>query len=397
MAKAIGCVTAPAGFRAAGICCGIKRGRKDLALIVSDISAAAAGTFTTNCYAAAPVVLSRGRLRAGRARAIVVNSGCANACTGEKGARDAERVTSKAAGILGIEPEEVLAASTGRIGCRLPVERIEKGLEDLAARLGREGGADAAVAILTTDSCPKEAVETLAIDDREITIGAMAKGSGMIMPEMATMLCFITTDAAVSPGCLRHILRESVEKSFNRISVDGETSTNDSVFLLANGLAKNRTIEEPDSPEGRLFAAALGRITGLLAEKIVRDGEGASKFLEIIVRGARSQDEAKRLGFAIANSPLFKSAMYGEEPNWGRILSALGAAGVDLEPERVRVLLQGETVFNRGSPGGADEEVLRALIRGEDIAVEVFLERGSGEARILGCDLSPHYVDINSA
>ena len=257
------------------------------------------------------------------------------------------------------------------------------------------GGRDAARAILTTDTCPKEALARVVIGRKRITIGGMAKGAGMIHPMMATMLAFITTDAVIAPACLGEILRESVEKSFNRISVDGDQSTNDSVFILAGGLAGNTPIERSDSRAGRLFARALDEVTVTLAEKIVRDGEGASKLIEIVVRGARDQGEAKRLGFAIANSPLFKTAMYGEEPNWGRILSAAGGAGVELRPERVSVFLQGKCVFKQGAPAGVSEETLRARMKTQRIDVELILGRGRAEERILTCDLTPDYVELN--
>jgi glutamate N-acetyltransferase/amino-acid N-acetyltransferase len=395
MAK--GHITAAKGFRAAGICCGIKKGIRDLALIVSETLAAAAGTFTKNSFCAAPVALSRARLRHGRARAIVVNSGCANAATGVAGVRDAELVTRDVARLLSTDRAEVLAASTGRIGRRLPIKKIRSGLGPLVERLSVAGGKDAARAILTTDTCPKEALERVVIGRKRVTIGGMAKGAGMVHPMMATMLAFITTDAVIAPACLGEILRESVEKSFNRISIDGDQSTNDSVFVLASGLAGNRPIERSDSRAGRLFARALDEVTAELAEKIVLDGEGASKLIEIVVRCARDAEEARRLGFAIANSPLFKTAMYGEDPNWGRILSAVGGAGVDFEPERVSVTLQGRCVFRRGAPAGASEEALRARMRAQRISVEVGLGRGRAEERILTCDLTPEYVELNKA
>lgn len=394
--SACGHVTAARGFRAAGLSCGIKdAGVKDLALLVCETSAAAAGAFTTNRICAAPVMVSRERLRSGRARAIIVNSGCANAATGLPGVRDAELIAGEAAAALGISPAEVLPASTGRIGRRLPLDRIRAALPALVSSLSVEGGRDAAQAILTTDTCPKEALASVIIGGREVTVGGMAKGAGMIHPMMATMLAFITTDAAVAPECLRHLLLKSVERSFNCISVDGDRSTNDSVVVLASGLAGNAPIERPDSGEAGLFSRALDEVTSQLAEKIARDGEGASKFVEIIVRGAKDRAEARRLGFAVANSPLFKTAMYGEDPNWGRILSALGAAGVDFRPDEVDLVLQGIRVFRGGLPCGADEAQLRQLLRGETIRVEVGLARGSAEERVLTCDLTPQYVELN--
>ncbi len=395
MTKASGCVTAAAGFRAAGTRCGIKEGGKDLALIASDIPAAAAGMFTTNRFFAAPVALSRARLASGRAQAIVVNSGCANAATGEAGLRDAEEMAGAAARALGIDPSTVLAASTGRIGRRLPLDRITAAIPGLAASLSREGGRDAAAAILTTDTRPKEAETRVSIGGRKATIGGMAKGAGMIRPDLATMLAFITTDAAVEPGALAALLRASVEKSFNRITVDGDCSTNDSVFLLANGLSGAPLISGTGGPDARRFSGALDEVAGGLAEMIARDGEGASKFIEIVVTGARDSEEAKRLGFAVADSLLFKTAMYGREPNWGRVLSALGAAGVDLSQDGVEVTMQGRLVFARGAAAGADEAPLRRSLEGPEIAIGIALARGSARERILTCDLTPGYVELN--
>ncbi|MEJ2745915.1 MAG: bifunctional glutamate N-acetyltransferase/amino-acid acetyltransferase ArgJ, partial [bacterium] len=352
-------------------------------------------TFTRNSFCAAPVNLSRARLRSGKARAIVVNSGCANAATGIAGMRDAELVTRDVARLLSIDCREVLPASTGRIGRRLPLKKIRSGMGTLVERLSVAGGKDAARAILTTDTRPKEAVRRLVIGRKRVTIGGMAKGAGMIHPMMATMLAFITTDAAITPGCLREILRKSVEKSFNRISIDGDQSTNDSVFILASGLAGNAAIERSGSRAGRMFARALDKVTATLAETIVLDGEGASKLVEILVRGARDRSEARRIGFAIANSPLFKTAMYGEEPNWGRVLSSAGSAGVGLNPERVSVMLQGKCVFRRGAPAGVSEEALRKRMRTKRIEVEIGLGRGRVEERILTCDLTPEYVELN--
>lgn len=390
-------MTAARGFRAAGLCCGIKDGAKDLALLVCDTSAAAAGTFTTNSFCAAPVILSRERLTRGRARAIVVNSGCANAATGPEGMRDAERVTRAVAGALGIMPDEVLAASTGRIGRRLPIEKIEAAVPSLVAGLSVEGGRDAALAIMTTDTRPKEAIARVRIGGSEVTVGGMAKGAGMICPKMATMLAFITTDAAVAPECIQTLLRESVEMSFNRITVDGDRSTNDSVFILASGLAGNPLIERTDSEGARTLSEALDEVTSALAEKIVRDGEGASRFIEIALSGARDGDEARVLAFAVADSPLFKTAVYGGDPNWGRILSALGAAGIPLDPGSVEVRLQGVSVFRRGSPAGADEAELRRLMARGDVRVEIILGRGTASERVITCDLTPEYAELNKA
>ena len=395
MTHPTGCVTAAAGFRAAGVCCGIREGKKDLALLVSDLPAAAAGTFTTNRFCAAPVRLCRTRIAAGRARAIVANSGCANAATGDAGLRDAETVAAAAARAAGLDPAEVLTASTGRIGRRLPVERITAAMPGLVAALSREGGRDAAEAILTTDTRPKEAVARFLLGGGEATVGGMAKGAGMIHPEMATMLAFITTDAAVEPAFLSALLRGSVEKSFNRISVDGDRSTNDSVFILANGAAGNSPLLREDSDGARGFAEALDRVTGALAEMIVRDGEGASRFVEILIRGARDAAEAKRLGFAVANSPLVKTAIFGRDPNWGRILSSLGAAGVDFAQDALELFLQGRRVFGNGAPAGADEAELGKLLEGPNVRIEAVLSRGAAQERILTCDLTPDYVELN--
>ncbi|MCX6357100.1 MAG: bifunctional glutamate N-acetyltransferase/amino-acid acetyltransferase ArgJ [Candidatus Aureabacteria bacterium] len=394
--KTHGYITSPKGFRASGIACGIKKeGVRDLALIVSDVEAAAAGTFTTNRFCAAPVQICRTRLESGRAQAIVVNSGCANAATGVEGLADAEAVVAETARLLSIPPAMVLPASTGRIGRRLPLQKIKAFLPALVSGLSLDGGREAALAILTTNTVPKEAISRAAPGGRGVIIGGMAKGAGMIHPRMATMLAFITTDAAVSPATLQALLAASVDRSFNCITVDGDRSTNDSVCILANGRAGNQPITSPDSADARLFARALDEVTAALAEKIVRDGEGASKFVEITVRGARDSREARRLGFAVANSPLFKTAMYGEDPNWGRILSSLGAADIDFDPASVELILQGHRVFRAGAPVAADDASLKKSLKGGDIRIEVIMERGSAAERVLTCDLTPQYVDLN--
>ncbi|MDD5557344.1 MAG: bifunctional glutamate N-acetyltransferase/amino-acid acetyltransferase ArgJ [bacterium] len=394
-ATASGHVTAPRGFRAAGIASGIKEGAKDLALLLCDAPAAAAGTFTTNAFAAAPVVVSRERLRAGAARAVIVNSGCANAATGAAGIRDAEAVAAAAAARLGIDPAAVLPASTGRIGRRLPVDRIERAIPGLVAALRVGGGADAAEAILTTDTRPKEAIARARIGGAAVTVAGMAKGAGMIQPRMATMLAFITTDAAVAAGLLRALLRRSVERSFNRITVDGDTSTNDSVYLLASGLAGSPPIEREGSAGAAALGEALDEVTASLAEQIVRDGEGASKLVEIVVRGARDGGEAERIGRSVANSPLFKTAVYGGDANWGRIVSAIGASGAAVSPAAVAISLQGEPVFSRGAPCPADEGRLAELMRRGTIRVEIDAGAGDAASRILTCDLTPAYVELN--
>jgi len=390
-----GAVTAPQRFRAAGVTAGIKpSGSPDLALVVSDAPATAAGVFTTNRVQAAPVVVSREHLAAGRARAIVCNSGNANCFTGSQGLANARRMAAVAAEALGVAPQEVLVASTGVIGVPLPIERIDAGIVAAAAALSPDGGPAAARAIMTTDTRPKQIAVAIPTPEGEIRIGGIAKGVGMIAPAMATMLAFLTTDAGVASEPLQALLAEVVERSFNAITVDGDTSTNDTVFLLANG-ASGVTLG-PGSAAWEAFAAGLVQVCQSLARELVRDGEGATKLIEVRVTGARTEAEARQAAHAIANSPLVKTAFFGNDPNWGRIVMAAGKSGADLAPERLRLAIAGVPVVRDGEPLPFDRDAVRAAMCRPETDLELDLGVGQASATVWTCDLTYDYVRINA-
>jgi glutamate N-acetyltransferase/amino-acid N-acetyltransferase len=394
----------PAGFRAAGIACGVKPARPgaaaplDLALLVADRRAAAAGLFTTNRFAAPPVLLCREHLKRnlGLARVVVVNSGCANAATGAEGMRRARAVAAAAARLAGCRPEEALVASTGVIGRPLPHGRIVRALPAAARRLTAvpAGLAAAARAIMTTDTRPKVRCAEARLGDRIVTVTGIAKGSGMIHPRLATMLGFILTDAAVHPWFLRRLLRDAVRDSFNAISVDGDCSTNDTVLALASGAAGNPALLQAGRRE-RPFVEALRAVCRALALDIVADGEGARRMLEVAVSGARSRRDADRIARAIANSPLVKTALAGGDPNWGRILSAAGAAGVAFDPSVVSLSIGAVPVVRDGR-AAADGAGLRRLFRAPRVAVRLRIGAGPGRAVLYTCDLTRRYIDINA-
>jgi glutamate N-acetyltransferase/amino-acid N-acetyltransferase len=396
MRNIVGGVTGPQGFTAAGVSCGLKKdGAPDLALIFSETPAVAAGVFTTNKVKAAPVLISRERLSAEYARAVVINSGNANACLGEQGLRDARAVAAKTADLLKISPREILLGSTGVIGVPLPVNRILDALPALVNSLSPAGGAAAARAIMTTDICPKEWGRRLVLDGGEVSIGGMAKGSGMINPKMATMLAVLTTDARVEKELLREALREVNALTFNRITVDGDTSTNDTVFLLANG-----TADAPPVTPGRNldeFKAALYEVCSQLAKMLVKDGEGATKFITVRVTGAAGEEEAEIAARAVANSNLVKTAFFGEDANWGRILAAVGYSGIEFSPETTEIALGSLTVFRDGKGFDFAEEEAARILRAPEVEVAINLHRGDAEARIWTCDLSYDYVKINAS
>jgi glutamate N-acetyltransferase/amino-acid N-acetyltransferase len=387
-------VTAPRGFEAAGVRCGIKTRGLDLALIHTAAPAIGAGVFTTNRVQAAPVLVCRDRVRRGRLHSVVVNSGNANACTGARGRRDALRMAGLAARALGVPENSVLVCSTGIIGCPLPMDRVAVGITKAAAGLSRDGADAAAAAILTTDTRPKQVAVEFRLRGRPVRVGGMSKGAGMIAPDLATMLAFVTTDAEVPVGLLRSCLAGAVERSFNRITVDGDTSTNDTVLLLANG----QTDAERIAPLHGLarFQAALDYVTARLAYDIVQDGEGASKVIEVRVRGARSETSALALARAIANSPLVKTALGGGDPNWGRILAAAGRAGVRFRPDLVDLHLGAVQVVRRGAARSYDEKSAAAAVAGSEIQVTLHLRLGDHEATVWTCDLTREYVRINS-
>ncbi len=382
------------GFRASGISCGIKgKGLKDLALIYSERPATVAGLFTTNRVKAAPVLLDMERIRGGAAQAIIVNSGNANACTGRKGLEDAREMAGLVAARAGIDEGLVLVASTGVIGEPLPMERIRSGMLPLFEALSEDGWDDAARAIMTTDTRPKVFFGKKRIGDDDVPLLGIAKGAGMIMPNMATMLAFFVTDAGIDREALQEMLGESVERTFNRITVDGEMSTNDTVLILANGMG--RRLEGKDYSS---FKELLMEGCETLSRLIVEDGEGATKIVEVEVRGAFNEGDAKRAAFRIANSLLVKTAIYGCDPNWGRIMAALGSVLEDLEEERVRIEIMGLPVVEGGMASPErNEERLREAMGGRRVHILVDLGLGSGEARVLTTDLTPEYVHINAA
>ena len=390
-----GGVAAPAGYRAAGAACGLKSSGLDLALIVSDDVASAAGVFTTNLAVAAPVVVSKAQLArsGGRARAIAVNSKCANACTGGAGMDAARTMTAAAAAAVGCDPAHVLIASTGVIGTPLDTGKVTAGIAAAARRLSRNGHRVAAEAIMTTDVAPKEAAVKVATPAGTCTIGGMAKGAGMIEPNLATMLGFLTTDAALSPAALDRALREAVRDTFNAITVDGEPSTNDTVFLLANG-ASGVTIDEASRPA---FVAGLSDLCGRLAREIVRGGEGATKLVTVRVAGAASDADARRAARAIANSPLVKTAVHGGDPNWGRLVAVAGRAGVAFAPERTEVRIGGVTLYAGETILAGREPAAAEHLKADEVEVAIDLGvGGGGAATFWTCDFSADYVRINA-
>ena len=381
-------VTAAAGFVASGVHAGIRRSGPDLAVVRSATPAVGAAVWTTNRILAAPVVVSKRHLAAAQPQAVVVNSGVANAATGEAGLADAVRTADETASALGLRPEEIVVLSTGVIGVPLPMERVLSGVRDAAAALADDGGAAAAEAIVTTDRWPKQA----AVHGDGFVVGGMAKGAGMIHPRLATMLAVVTTDYPLEPGEPIEFLRPAVEQSFNRISVDGECSTNDAVVLLANGASG---VERSPALDEQ-FAAALGDVCAALAREIVADGEGTTVLLEIAVGGAESDAEAEAIARRIATSPLVKTAAFGRDPNWGRVLAAAGSAPwnggfAHVDVERLSVAFDGTEVFVRGEPTGAAPE-----LGGSSVAIDLDLGLGTGSAAYLASDLTYDYVKLNA-
>jgi glutamate N-acetyltransferase / amino-acid N-acetyltransferase len=391
----VGSVAAPKGFQAAGVACGIKaNGRPDLGLIVSDVAASAAAVFTTNTAQAAPVLLSRRHVHASATtmRAIVVNSGCANACTGDDGMRHAEEMAALTGRALGTPAPTLLVASTGVIGVKLNMQNVARGIDEAVRSLSPDGGPSAARAIMTTDPFPKEAAFEVHADAGTFRVGGIAKGSGMIEPMMATMLGFVTTDAAVAPELLQRALKAAVDDTFNAITVDGECSTNDCVFALANGASGVR-LTEGDYP---FLVDALRTVCEPLAIGIVRGGEGATKLVTIHVRGGATNDDARRAARAIANSPLVKTAIHGGDPNWGRLVAVMGRSGSAFRLERAAVRIGGIELFRDGTPFDERAEQAAAYLQGKEIEIEVDLGAGEGRSHMWTCDLSAEYVRINA-
>ena len=392
-----GGVTAARGFRACGVEAGIKyQNRKDMALVAADAPAAVAAVYTTNKVAAAPVQVDRERSRTGQAQAVVINSGCANACTGEAGlanAREMARVTAEA---LGVEETLVLVCSTGVIGVNLPMDRIAAGAKLAAGALSRTGSHDAACAIMTTDTVDKQVAVELEIDGKTVCVGGMCKGSGMIEPNMATMLGFLTTDAAVHPKALDQALRDAVEVSFNRVVVDGDRSTNDTVILMASGVAGNQMLT-PYHPQWQYFVDALTTVCLELGKKMVLDGEGATKFVTVRVKGARSVEDAQMAARAVSKSALVKTSWFGLDPNWGRVIAAVGYSGAEVDDQRAQIYYGDICAYDKGRV--ADKALLKemqAVMRHRAFDVTVNLNLGDGEDTVYTCDFSYDYVKINA-
>lgn len=380
-----GNITAPQGFQTASCACGIKEGKDDLMVLLSDTAASVAGMFTTNKVQAPPVRYSREKLKGGIARAVIVNSGNANACTGAQGYLDAREMASLTAESLKVPEAQVLVASTGIIGQPLPMEKVRSGIRQLPEHLTRDG-VRASLAICTTDAFPKTAAARFG----DYTIGGMAKGAGMIQPNMATTLCFLTTDAPVNPLNLQQALRIAIDGSFNSISVDGDTSTNDCALLLANGAAGGQVDLEA-------FTRALTQVAQALAKQVVKDGEGARHLVEIQLRGALNDEEARQAAFCVANSLLVKTMLYGGEPNWGRVLAALGRAGVEMEEEKTSLSIGGVPLMKCGTVVSGTFEAAVAVMRQPELAMQIDLGLGEGRATIWTCDLNENYVKLNGS
>ena len=388
-----GGITSASGFLAGAVHAGIKNEDElDLAILYSEAPCVAAGVFTTNQMKSAPVILSQRHLLRRQAQAIVANSGCANAYTGKKGLMDALEMANLAATKLGIPPEEVLVASTGVIGVPLPLKHISAGIEKV--RLSKDGGHDFARAIMTTDTRPKEMAVQVDMKGVKFTIAGVAKGAGMIHPNMATMLCFIATDALVNVDFLQAALHKAVDVSFNMISIDGDTSPSDCVLLLASGLAGNEPI---DFNNGEAFQEALVEVCIYLAKSIARDGEGATKLIEVVVEGAKDQIEARQTARTVVSSVLVKAAIHGNDPNWGRIVAALGRSGAEVKGEKLDVYLNETCVMEQGHPLPFDREGMKmAWSDSDNVLLKVCLGSGGDRATAWGCDLSEEYVRINS-
>ena len=391
-----GWLTAPQGFIAAGVKAGIKAsGKEDVAVIMSTVPAAAGAVFTQNKMCAAPVIVSREAAKQPYAQAIVVNSGCANACTGEKGLVDAREMASFTAGLLDIDEKGIYVCSTGVIGHFLPMDKVRTGIADAVDKMDENEGESAALAIQTTDTFVKKIAYEFELGGKKARIAGIAKGAGMIHPNMATMLTFITTDAAIAPDVLKRTVKAVADKSFNMVVVDGDTSTNDSMIVLANGLAENEIILSEEHPDYPVFLQAFLRVAQDLAKMIAHDGEGATKFLEVNVIGAASFADAKLAAMAIAKSPLVKTAFFGEDPNWGRIVCAAGYSGAALQADRVTLSIGGVKLVENGLNVGVPLEELASIMAEHDISLTVDLAAGKEKATVWTCDFSYEYVKIN--
>lgn len=391
-----GGINAPKGFLSGAARAGLKKKGDDIGLICSKFPAVADGVFTQNQVQAAPVIISKMHLKQDlMAQAIIVNSGCANCCTGERGIKDAGSMAEATAKQLGIKKEDVLVASTGVIGKFLEINKIKKVLPGLAKKISAKNSLNFARAIMTTDTFPKEFAVKVKIGQKEVTIGGVAKGSGMIHPNMATMLCFITTDIYITRRALKVALENAVNKSFNAITIDGETSTNDTVFILANGAAGNTLIDKVDK-EFKVFSEALEKVAGELARMIVMDGEGATKFAAITVKNCPSYWQAVKVGRRIATSTLLKTCIYGGDPNWGRIAASLGTSGIRIKPDAFDIYLGNKQVVKNGTASGVKKEQLKGIFKGKEVSITVDLKMGKESATVWTCDLTEKYIQINS-
>lgn len=386
------------GFFFSGISAGIKKdGKKDLGLIYSEVPARVAGLFTTNKVKAAPVQLDMERMKRSLCQAILVNSGNANACTGSQGLRDAKRVSSWVAKQLGINEQLVFPSSTGVIGSQLPLNKIEKRIPELIKNLSQEGWMNTVEAMMTTDTFPKVEVATCLIKGKRVKLCGMVKGAGMIRPNLATMLSFLVTDANIKASLLQQMLERAAEVSYNRITIDGETSTNDTVLLLANGKAGHPSLNRMDR-DGKAFQSMLLKVCQNLAKSLVQDGEGATKFIEILIQGARNKEDAKRAAYAIAHSPLVKTAFFGEDANWGRILCALGHSNAQVNPNRVDVFFDKAPIVKNGMGVSPRLEGKAAeVIKKKSFKVTIDLRQGEHQFSVLTTDLSIDYVKINAS
>ncbi|HJT55321.1 MAG TPA: bifunctional glutamate N-acetyltransferase/amino-acid acetyltransferase ArgJ [Ktedonobacteraceae bacterium] len=389
------CVTAPQGFRAGVTACGIKSDAsiKDLAILASDVPCIAAGTFTTSSTKAAPVIVCQEHLRGGKAQAVIVNSGNANCATGDLGLLNAYRMAEFVAVRLQLENELVLCSSTGIIGRQLPIERIEAGVN--AIELSADGGNAFAEAILTTDTHPKRIALEFQIEGRTVRLGGVTKGAGMIYPNMATMLCYLTTDAAIEHGWLKAELHAAVGESFNMISMDGDMSTNDTCILFANGLAANTPLNA-QHPEVETFREALRRVTQYLAIEMARDGEGATKLMTVHVKGAHHKTDAIKAARSITLSPLWQCALAGGDPNWGRIVAALGASGCQLDQNSYDISIGDVQIVKQGVAAQYNQDDARAAMAGSEVTISIDLHLGDGKATAWGCDLTHGYIDENT-
>ena len=390
-----GSITSVRGIKAAGINCGIKKQKKDLALIYSEVPCNTAGTFTLNKVVAAPLVISKEIInKKKKVRAILVNSGNANACTGEKGLANAVKMQQYCAEKLGLQPDEVIISSTGVIGQQLPMQKLISGINTISGTIDYCQGNEAAEAIMTTDKRKKSFAVKVKLSKGEVTIGGICKGSGMIMPNMATMLAFLTTDVHLEPDLLQHLTTDVVNESFNKISVDGETSTNDMVVLLANGLSGIKI--NPNDEDYKMFRSALLAVCKEMAKSIASDGEGATKLITISVNNAKTKKDADSIAKTLANSPLFKTAMNGNDANWGRIVSAAGNSGADFSPEKVTIKFDELLILKPNFTNGFDEEEAKKILSKDNVTVSLDLNEGEESSTWWTCDFSEEYIKINA-